>query len=158
MRVPARRLRVMALAFAFVLASASQPRAAATGPLQASFLTAAQEFSVPVAVLMGLSYVETGWRHHEGTPSFANGYGIMHLQDNPRNDGLRVAAQLVGLPVELVQTDRDQNIRAGAALLAHGYREAYPDDAAMRLAPDSSRWYPAVAAYLRTDKAAAMRN
>src|SRR5262245_12656975 len=48
---------------------------------QQDFASAAQEFGVPQNVLMAVSYLESRWDSHDGTPSTDGGYGPMHLTD-----------------------------------------------------------------------------
>ncbi|MFG2703664.1 peptidoglycan recognition family protein [Streptomyces shenzhenensis] len=52
--------------------------------LQHAFTDAAREFHVPRSVLMGVSYMQSRWDTHPGTPSVAGGYGPMHLVDTAR--------------------------------------------------------------------------
>ncbi|GGJ16331.1 amidase [Streptomyces brasiliensis] len=49
--------------------------------LQNEFAAAAQKYHVPRSVLMGVSYQQTRWDSHPGTPSVGGGYGPMHLVD-----------------------------------------------------------------------------
>lgn len=49
--------------------------------LQNAFTDAAREFHVPRSVLMSVSYMQSRWDTHPGTPSVAGGYGPMHLLD-----------------------------------------------------------------------------
>jgi N-acetyl-anhydromuramyl-L-alanine amidase AmpD len=46
---------------------------------QATFTRAAVVSGVPRAVLLGVSYLESRWDDHGGSPSTAGGYGPMHL-------------------------------------------------------------------------------
>jgi N-acetylmuramoyl-L-alanine amidase len=46
---------------------------------QATFARAASVSGVPQAVLLGVSYMESRWDDHGGSPSTAGGYGPMHL-------------------------------------------------------------------------------
>ena len=55
--------------------------AAPDSPRQRDFAAAASEFGVPLDVLLGVSYLESRWDSHAGTPSTAAGYGPMHLTD-----------------------------------------------------------------------------
>ncbi|MEV6982993.1 N-acetylmuramoyl-L-alanine amidase [Sphaerisporangium sp. NPDC051017] len=48
---------------------------------QESFATAAETYGVPVAVLLGVSYLESRWDANQGLPSVTAGYGPMHLTD-----------------------------------------------------------------------------
>ncbi|MFE4962630.1 N-acetylmuramoyl-L-alanine amidase [Streptomyces sp. NPDC056660] len=47
--------------------------------LQNAFADAAREFHVPRSVLLSVSYMQSRWDSHPGTPSVAGGYGPMHL-------------------------------------------------------------------------------
>src|SRR4051812_12884911 len=46
---------------------------------QAVFARAARVSGVPRAVLLGVSYLESRWDDHAGSPSTAGGFGPMHL-------------------------------------------------------------------------------
>lgn len=94
--------------------------------LVAEFEQAAEEYGVPVGLLMAMGYVNTRW---EMPPPEANAYrrgdlhgwgsyGIMALVQNPYSDTLGEASRLTGIPQEVLKTDRAANIRGGAALLA----------------------------------------
>lgn len=45
------------------------------------YRSAAEEFGVPVEVLLGVSYLESRWDVNAGVPSTAGGFGPMHLTD-----------------------------------------------------------------------------
>ena len=146
---------------------------------QQDFAAAAQEFGVPQNVLMAVSYLESRWDSHGGTPSTDGGYGPMHLTDataatahkpsfseaadDPRGDTARpqaqapevtpdlsapalhtvdLAASLTGVDAATLRTDPTQNIRGGAALLAH-YQGNHSTDPA--------QWFGAVAKYGDTE-------
>ena len=157
-------------ALALSPAAGASPRAAgATAPLaqgpralQAAFAAAAQEFAVPEALLLAVSYNLSRWEHHQGAPSVAGGFGPMHLvgptgrralsargDDAPRlsalgtdsPNSLERAARLLGLSPAALRDNPAQNIRGGAALLAAAARELGPAPAAL------GDWYGAVAAY-----------
>ncbi|GAA1689129.1 N-acetylmuramoyl-L-alanine amidase [Fodinicola feengrottensis] len=70
-------------ALATVLASpavsAAPPPAA--GDRQQAFAAAAQHYGVPETVLLGVSYLESRWDDHAGSPSSSGGYGPMNLTD-----------------------------------------------------------------------------
>src|SRR5829696_4359445 len=96
-------------------------------PLVAEFRAAAEEYGVPMELLMAMGYVNTRW---EMPPPWANSYvagdlhgwgsyGIMALVQNPYSDTLGEASRLTGIPEEELKTDRAANIRGGAALLAN---------------------------------------
>ncbi|GHF88184.1 hypothetical protein FHX82_000932 [Amycolatopsis bartoniae] len=91
---------------------------------QRAFAAAAAEFGVPEQVLLGVSYLESRWDHHGGTPSTGAGFGPMHLTDvrtvaaggshhdkgteDPRGDlaraALRPAEPREAAPVPALQT------------------------------------------------------
>ncbi|MDQ3403326.1 MAG: N-acetylmuramoyl-L-alanine amidase [Actinomycetota bacterium] len=48
---------------------------------QRAFTAAAAEFGIPERVLLGVSYLESRWDVHGGSPSTSAGYGPMHLTD-----------------------------------------------------------------------------
>jgi N-acetyl-anhydromuramyl-L-alanine amidase AmpD len=105
--------------------------------LDRHFTAAAKEFGVPKELLLSISYAQTRWEDHGGKPSVAGGYGLMHLtasfeQVDARGDASRPlpttavpsvltldeAAKLTNISAQRIKTDEQQNIRAGAALLA----------------------------------------
>jgi hypothetical protein len=49
--------------------------------LQVAFASAAAEYRVPQSVLLGVSYLQSRWDAHTGSPSVTGGYGPMHLTD-----------------------------------------------------------------------------
>ncbi len=131
------------------------------GDRQAAFQAAAHEFGVPTGVLLAVSYQESRWEAHRGTPSASGGYGPMALTDvpasalNQRGDGVPrsadvpalhtvdTAATLLGVPASQLKSDDATNIRGGAALLA---RYAKKLDAGT-LPSSPADWYGAVARY-----------
>ncbi|MGA8114986.1 MAG: N-acetylmuramoyl-L-alanine amidase [Actinocatenispora sp.] len=128
---------------------------------QAAFTAAADEFGVPASVLLAVSYQESRWEAHHGTPSSSGAYGPMALTDvpsgatNQRGDGvtrpsgapslhtLDTAADLLGLPAGQLRSDDATNIRGGAALLAQYARKLNGD----ALPSSVDGWYGAVARY-----------
>jgi N-acetyl-anhydromuramyl-L-alanine amidase AmpD len=113
------------------------------GPLYNQFAQAADEFHVPLTVLLAVSYVESHWQDHHGEPSELNGYGVMHLADNPTNHSLTEASQLLDIPKNKLKNDMKQNIRGGAAVLAKRAKELNQG----KLPQDLANWYTTVAAY-----------
>jgi hypothetical protein len=104
----------------------TRPEARPKSSLVAEFREAAEEYGVPVGLLMAMGWVNTRW---EMPPPDANeyeagdlhgwgSYGIMALVQNPYSDTLGEASRLTGIPEEELKTDRAANIRGGAALLA----------------------------------------
>lgn len=133
--------------------------------LQTAFAQAAQEFGVPQSVLMAVAYNESLWNQHDGQPSMAGGYGVMHLThlDQPTSEKgdedavtelaaapaqhtLDQAAQMLGVSPDVLKHDPVQNIRGGAALLAQ-----YAKDTVGTLPENASAWYGAVAKYSGSD-------
>lgn len=129
-------------------ASSHAPRAATDraghGPVGHAFAEAAARHDVPRDLLVALGWSETHLDGHNGAPSQANGFGVMHLADNPDNRTLREAAALTGRPLSLLRTDTAANIHGAAAVL-----RSYADDLGLSAAErrDPNAWYPAVARY-----------
>jgi hypothetical protein len=142
------------------------PKAPA-GPttLQAAFDAAAREFGVPARVLLAVSYNLSRWENHGGAPSFAGGYGLMHLTqldrapaidgkgddafdagrtatNDPNLHTLNRAAVLLDVSPESLKRDVAQNLRGGAALLAQ-----YARDTVGSRSANEADWYGAVARY-----------
>ena len=122
------------------------------GTLYETFQQAAKEFQVPDEILLAVSYAETRWQDHHGQPSQLNGYGLMHLADNPSNQSLKEASRLLNLPESTLKTDIKQNIRGGAAVLSELAKENNQGQIPQNLAD----WYTTVADYsgLSSDLAA----
>ncbi len=167
------RWNLFAVGILFVTLVLVGPAAAAPQPtpakgrqsLQAAFTHAAHEFGVPEQVLLAVSYDLSRWDTHNSAPSFAGGYGPMHLihvdgiptSDDKGDDAqhthlslpsraslhtLDAAATLLGISPDVLKRDPVQNIRGGAALLAQ-----YATTANGTLPTDLADWYSAVAAY-----------
>ena len=96
------------------------------GSLRQEFETAAEEYNVPVEMLIAMGYVNTRWEmpdpndtaYGEGVGKDKGTYGIMALVQNPDTDTLGDAAALTGISEAQLKTDRASNIMGGAALLA----------------------------------------
>ena len=94
--------------------------------LVAEFRKAAQDYGVPMELLMAMGYVNTRWEmppsetnaYERGNPHGRGTYGIMALVQNPYSDTLGEASRLTGIPEEELKMNRAVNIRGGAALLA----------------------------------------
>ncbi|MGW0238936.1 N-acetylmuramoyl-L-alanine amidase, partial [Streptomyces sp. NPDC002996] len=152
------RARSAVLAAALVasaLALTGQARAADTeqagrqspnggSAMHSAFAAAAEEFDVPRDLLVAVGYGETHLDGHAGKPSFAGGYGVMHLVSNPEHRTLEQAAELTGLSAAELKRGTAANIRGGAAVL-RAYADGLGLDAAER--DDIDEWYPAVAEY-----------
>ncbi|WP_016909229.1 N-acetylmuramoyl-L-alanine amidase [Streptomyces xiaopingdaonensis] len=77
-------MSVASAALVVPLLSAGAPAGAeesGPGALQQQFERAAEEYDVPVGVLLGVSYLQSRWDAHAGAPSVSGGYGPMHLTD-----------------------------------------------------------------------------
>jgi hypothetical protein len=64
-----------------LVAGAAARADTAPGDRQGQYAAAAREFGVPAGLLLALSYNETRWDTHQGTPSVDGGYGPLHLTD-----------------------------------------------------------------------------
>jgi hypothetical protein len=94
--------------------------------LSSEFEAAAQEFNVPVEILIAMGWVNTRWEmpspkvneYEEGNLHGMGLYGIMALVQNPSSDTLGEASKLTGISEDMLKSNRAANIRGGAALLA----------------------------------------
>jgi hypothetical protein len=94
--------------------------------LVAEFQEAAEEYGVPMELLMAMGYINTRWEmplpeanvYVYGDLHGWGSYGIMALAQNPYSNTLGEASRLTGIPEEELKTSRAANIRGGAALLA----------------------------------------
>ncbi|WP_411576902.1 N-acetylmuramoyl-L-alanine amidase [Streptomyces sp. SCSIO ZS0520] len=123
---------------------APAPEPTGEGRTAAAFREAARASQVPRDLLVALGYSETHLDGHDGKPSQARGYGVMHLTDNPDQHTLRTAAELTGLDPAALRRDTRANIRGAAAVLRE-YADDLGLDAAERR--DPAAWYPAIARY-----------
>jgi len=81
------------------------------------FAQAALEFGVPVEILEAIAFVETNWT--QIGPSIDRGWGVLHLVQNNYADTLNEAATLLDIAPQRLKEDARENIRGGAALIAH---------------------------------------
>lgn len=122
----------------------SRDTASTKAQLRAEFEKAADEYRVPVTLLLAMGYVNTRLEmpppeasdYRKGDLSGRGAYGIMSLVRNPFSDTLGTASDLTGIPAEQLKRDRAANIVGGAALLASSQGNNRPADAA--------RWLGAV--------------
>ncbi len=152
-RVPVSKLSaLLAAAAAGTLALSALPSNAAqpaeTGrpvDISTAFTTAATKYDVPRELLVGVGYAESHLDGHDGKPSQANGYGVMHLVSNNKNRTMTEAAKLTGLPVEQLAKDTPSNILGAAAVL-----DSYADASGLQgdARKDPGRWYEVVAQVL----------
>ena len=149
MNTPRSRSGLLLLFMLLCVGSTVVPRNAAAqtdagGRLNTAFAHAAQEFGVPRDLLVTVAYAETHFDAHNGEPSIANGYGLMHLVQNNQADTLNLAAQALAVSPDVLKADSVQNIRGGAAVLRryadeHGLNEAARNDVA--------QWYRVLGRY-----------
>ncbi|MFV0458253.1 MAG: N-acetylmuramoyl-L-alanine amidase [Actinomycetales bacterium] len=78
---------------------------------------AAARFGVPGEVISAVGWNESRLEGRGGMPSLVNGFGIMHLVDNPSQRTLAEAAALTGLSELALRTEDAANVLGGAALL-----------------------------------------
>lgn len=114
--------------------------------LAGAFERAAAESGVPADLLKAIAYSETRLDGHGGEPSSDNGYGMMHLTDNPNNQSLKLAVSLTGIPESELRASDEQNIRGAAAVLAY-----YSRFESKAMPTDLGSWYTAVARYSGAD-------
>lgn len=122
-------------------AAAARP---ATRSLDSMFEEASATYGVPRDVLAAVGYNETLFDNHGGQPSASNGYGIMHLADNPTNRTLVEAGRITGFSEERLCGDDACNIRGAAAVLS-----ARADQLGLPQARrgDVNAWHPVIAGY-----------
>ncbi len=95
------------------------------------FEEAADEYDVPVSLLLAMGYVNTRWEmpspeasaYEPGDAQGRGAYGIMQLVRNDDEDTLGEASRLTGIPEEELKRDRGSNILGGAALLREAQGE-----------------------------------
>ncbi|MCY0989398.1 N-acetylmuramoyl-L-alanine amidase [Nannocystis sp. ILAH1] len=107
--------------------------------IEGEFIRAAEEFGVPVSLLKAVAYVETRWETVEGQVEFDGrdaAFGPMAL----RAANQQRAAELLGVDLDAIKTDRETNIRAAAAVL----RDMSDQEGIDR--DDLGAWAPAIAA------------
>ncbi|RFU84573.1 amidase [Streptomyces triticagri] len=155
---PAARVRTSVLAAVVVSAlsvtglQASAAPERADAPMNRAFEQASDKYGVPRDLLTAVGYGETHLDDHDGRPSQARGYGVMHLVDNPSHRSLRQAAGITGRSTAELRRDTEANIEGGAAVL-RAHADALGLDRAER--GDINAWYPAVARYGNTEGATA---
>ncbi|WP_191984624.1 N-acetylmuramoyl-L-alanine amidase [Lentilactobacillus buchneri] len=136
--------------------------------LETDFQRAAAKYQVPVDLLKAVAYNESAFDSHNGKPSVAGGYGVMHLTDTtgltpsgsdskavkvPNTASLHTlqkAAKLTGHSVGQLKTNSAANIDGGAALLA-----AYQKSLGKGLTSNIGSWSAAVKKYSQSDSQAA---
>jgi N-acetyl-anhydromuramyl-L-alanine amidase AmpD len=124
--------------------TSTHAQVSAQGPVNQAFADAAAEFDVPRDLLVTIGYAETHFDNHNGAPSMANGYGMLHLVENNQANTLGLAAHLLGVTPDVLKTNPLQNIRGGAAVLRRYADEHGLNDATRKNIAD---WYSVVARY-----------
>ncbi|MFD9497727.1 N-acetylmuramoyl-L-alanine amidase [Streptomyces sp. NPDC060035] len=126
------------------VAAPADPGPVGNGTMNRAFARATSAYQVPRDLLTAVGYGETHLDDHEGKPSHAGGYGVMHLVSNPRRTTLELAAELTGEPAHALRTESAANIRGGAAVLRH-----YADELGLSAKDrrDVGKWYPVIARY-----------
>jgi hypothetical protein len=111
MHPPQRSLRLLAslATLGVVAATFAAPGGASAqatdSAWQRAYAAAAQEFGVPVDVLLGVSYLESRWDTNAGQLSTSGGFGPMHLTDAAAVAALPTAADLAGAPEDTRSDD-----------------------------------------------------
>lgn len=120
------------------------PQTRADISLNNIFDSAAKDFKIPRDLLVAIAFVESRFNDRRGAPSKDNGYGLMHLVDNPQARTLTTAARALSKPKDTLKTDIEQNIRGGASILS-----SYADELGLSAASrqDLSEWYLVIARY-----------
>lgn len=112
--------------------------------LPVDFTEAAEDYAVPVEILIGLAQAQTRLQMIEGEeefPGLPRSFGVMAL----RGENLQLAADLAGLDVEEVKSSRPANVLATASLLAFFAEEEGIDPS------DLAAWGPVVARFSGID-------
>jgi hypothetical protein len=121
-------------------ASQSPLAASAVGTVPAGFAEAIQVEDVPLEILLAISQVESSLQMVVGESEFEGqepAFGLMGL----RGQNLVLGAELAGLEVEEVKSDRTANVLAAAALLSEWAAEMGIDRTQL------GAWAPVVARY-----------
>ncbi|MFD5316737.1 N-acetylmuramoyl-L-alanine amidase [Streptomyces sp. NPDC127098] len=133
-------------------AGAAAAHGPGTGPMNDAFTRAADVYGMPRDLLVAVGYGQTRLDGHQGRPSQAGGYGVMHLVENPVQQTLALAAELTGTDRDELRHDQGDNIMGAAAVL-RSYADGLGLDAAERADPGA--WYQVVARYGGGDDATA---
>lgn len=140
-RVEALEMQLLQTRLELESVNATLKAVAEDGWLSNTFTSASLAFRVPVDLLKAISYVESRWRRFDSSPSVDSKYGLMGLS---RDKTLPLAAEHLNLTSELIRASPIENIRGGAAVLRHLYRqlfeEAHPPE-------DPMQWYEILEEY-----------
>jgi len=88
------------------------------------FSEAANEFKVPVEILMAAGQVQSNWA--QVSESLYGSWGVMGIIENPYIQQITTAATLLKTTPQKIKDEARSNIRAAAALLAY-YQKNKPD-------------------------------
>ncbi|RKN14017.1 N-acetylmuramoyl-L-alanine amidase [Micromonospora musae] len=152
------RSRRALLAAAVVSATAAVPltgvpaNAAPAGDRQQQYVAAATAYGVPESVLLGVSYLESRWDTHAGTPSTSGGYGPLHLTDAAHVANLPAASHVDEGEDPRGDTSRPLTLGAPKKSAADA-----PAPAALRTLQAAAALTGADAEALRTDPATNIR-
>ncbi|AIG28453.1 N-acetylmuramoyl-L-alanine amidase [Brevibacillus laterosporus] len=87
------------------------------------FKEAADEYNVPLELLISIGWVESRLNDHDGEPNNINGYGFMNLVSNPERKTLEEASEITGISIDELKTSTQSNIKGGAAILSKYQQE-----------------------------------
>ncbi|MGG3868832.1 N-acetylmuramoyl-L-alanine amidase [Brevibacillus laterosporus] len=82
------------------------------------FKEAANEYNVPIELLVSIGWIESMLHDHDGEPNNINGYGLMNLVSNPKRKTLEEASEITGISIGELKTSTQSNIKGGAAILS----------------------------------------
>lgn len=145
----------MLTTFAMAIAVGPQPTGAyaqAQDPgRQADYQAAANEYGVPMDILLGVSYLQSRWDVNSGEPSTAGGYGPMHLTD---------ATYVANLPVAEPDPESPEDSRGDEQRPQHIGHSSQPppvNDAALHTLGTAAELTGLDPQALRTDPVANIR-
>ncbi|MFB0829529.1 N-acetylmuramoyl-L-alanine amidase [Brevibacillus laterosporus] len=112
------------------------------------FKEAADEYNVPITLLISIGWIESMLDDHDGEPNNMNGYGFMNLMSNPKRKTLEEASEITGISTDELKTSTQSNIKGGAAILAK-YQEDITKN--KNHSKDYKDWVEAVKLYSGAD-------
>ncbi len=124
---------------------------ATTGKVFGFFELAAKQYGLPVDVLLAVSLHESGWSMAKPDMRVKDqqhtGWGYMGLGGKTDRDAVRKAAALLAKPADLIKTDAQMNILAGAALLDDARSRVYKGNVKKARNTPLSKYHPVFVAY-----------
>lgn len=156
-RIPLRRLALLTATGLGLSAGLVPVAAQAESPptRQAEYQAVAEEYGIPVDVLLGVSYLESRWDANAGTPSTSGGYGPMHLTDAAYVAALEPPAEAAEPEPVTPEDARGDDSRPKA--VGHPTDAPAPAEAALRTLPAAAELTGLSAETLRTDPVANIR-